>query len=66
MNEQEQFLKDLVPDNKVDIFDQPLVPEPAKDEDVVVEDDKEVLPEPKNRHERRLEKALQAERESAR
>ncbi len=63
--EQDQFLKDLVTDNRVDVFEQPLTPDPEKEQDTVVED-KEVLPEPKNRHERRLEKALQEEREAAR
>lgn len=75
MNEQEEFLKDLnVDPNKVDVLDQPLVPEPVKE----TEENKNEIGEvegnddesgedgkPRNRRERRLMQRLQAERESS-
>lgn len=66
-NEQEQFLKDLESDDKkVDILEQPLIPEKEKEE--VVKENKETEAEAeqklKNRRERRLAEKWQAERES--
>lgn len=71
MNEQEQFLKDLEHDpNKVDILDQPLIPDtPVKEEETGGEgagnENKEEDGQPRNRRERRLMAKLQAERESS-
>lgn len=76
MNEQEQFLKDTEVDpNKVDVLEQPLIPEtPAKgdegteggtDEGTDGDDDEGKDGKPRNRRERRLTAKLQAERESS-
>lgn len=72
MNQQEQFLQSTEPD-KLDILEQPLVPEtPAKEPEtgeIVVEgetttDDDATDGKPRNRRERRLQIKLDAERES--
>lgn len=57
---QQDFLKDLEPEAKVDVFDTPLAPEPEKAQ----EDDKGDE-EAENRKERRLRARLDAERESS-
>lgn len=61
-NEQEEFLKDLNPDNKTDVLTENLIPATeAKTEEGEKESDEDKF----NRRERRLQTKLQAERESS-
>lgn len=61
--EQKEFLKEFEPEQKQDVFEQPLTPEAEKPvEEEAPEESKE---EATNRRERRLQAKLQAERESS-
>lgn len=59
---QDEFLKDLQTQETVDIFEQPLNPEPPKPAEQAVQTQEDE--EPRNRHERRTQAKLQAEREA--
>ena len=67
MNETEQFLKDLETEQGgiEDIFNQPLNPEPEKEQEEMIEEDDEDGLKPKTRRERRLKEKLEQERGSA-
>jgi len=66
MNETEKFLADLAHDQEdVNVLEEPLVPEPEKEEEQVADDTKTDDAKPHNRRERRLLEKLQQERESS-